>query len=410
MVTREIILKQKGERKKGEVQEWKQIKRWNPFNSYKLLTQVSRWKHIKRGRPIPPPILVTVDPSNNCNFDCDWCNADYVRKERVGMISEKALLSIADFLPRWGEGDKTTNPGVEAICVAGGGEPFLNKSTPTFIDRVIYNGIEVGVVTNGTEIINCIDVLSHCTWVGVSIDAATSATFNKLKRLPSNKNYFDRVLNNVSNLIDYSKRHNYKLGYSHPAYGVSYKYLLYKENIGEMYEAAKLAKEIGCKNIHFRPAGSTWDKLDTEKEITFTDDEIALFKRQITKALELDDEGFGVYGVTHKFNTQFERANYFNKCYAIFMTAVFMPPYEKDAAQDSFVLGFCCDRRGEKKLETGKNIIDVNEIQKFWGSKEHWKIHDSINPGKDCPRCTYQPHNEIYEQVILNDSMTHKFI
>ena len=34
----------------------------------------------------------------------------------------------------------------------------------------------------------------------------------------------------------------------------------------------------------------------------------------------------------------------------------------------------------------------------------------SIDIANECPRCTYQPHNQIYEQVILNDSMTYKFI
>ena len=56
------------------------------------------------------------------------------------------------------------------------------------------------------------------------------------------------------------------------------------------------------------------------------------------------------------------------------------------------------------------NIEDAEEIQKLWGSEKHREIHDSIVADVECPRCTYQPQNEIYEQVILNDSMTHKFI
>jgi len=59
--------------------EWNPSKRWNPFNSYKLLAHVDRWKGIKRGRAIPPPVLVTVDPTNLCNLNCVWCNAEFVR-------------------------------------------------------------------------------------------------------------------------------------------------------------------------------------------------------------------------------------------------------------------------------------------------------------------------------------------
>ncbi len=390
--------------------EWNPAKKWNPFNSYKLLAHVERWKRIKRGRPIPPPALITVDPSNICNLNCVWCNAEFIRKERKGMLSEKVLKAIADFLPRWGEDCKVWKPGVDAICIAGGGEPLINPSVEEFVDRLVYNGIEVGMVTNGALINKYIDALSQCTWVGVSIDAATKETYNKLKRLPEDSNIFDKVIENIAILSDYAKRQNKKLGYKHPSYGVSYKYLLYKDNIAEVYEAAKLAKEIGCKNIHFRPAGTTWDKLGTEQEITFSKEEIALFNEQITKALELDDDTFSVYGITHKFNSQFERANYFEKCYAIFMTAVIEPPAGPDAPEDSFVLALCCDRRGDKKLELASNITDVNEINNLWGSEKHWKIHDKIAVELECPRCTYQPHNQIYEQVILNDSMTYKFI
>jgi sulfatase maturation enzyme AslB (radical SAM superfamily) len=390
--------------------EWNPSKRWNPFNSYKLLAHVETWKNIKRGKPLPAPILITVDPTNVCNLNCVWCNAEFVR-ERKTSLSRKALLNIADFLPKWGGENKESNERIQAVCIAGGGEPLLNPHTGCFIDRVIENGVEVGVVTNGLLINKNVDSLSHSTWVGVSVDAGTKETFTKLKLDRTNDDEsFDKVIENIAILIDYSKSHNNKLGWAHPAYGVSYKYLLYKGNIGEIYEAASLAKKIGCKNIHFRPAGTTWDKIGTEREIVFSKDDIEIFKEQITRTMELDDGSFGVYGITHKFNNQFERANYFEKCHAVFMTGVIEPPAGKDAPEDSFVLGLCCDRRGDPKLELARDITDAHEINRLWGSDQHWDIHDSIVADIECPRCTYQPHNEIYEQVILNDSMTYKFI
>ena len=51
--------------------EWTAQKRWNPFNSYKLLVHVDRWRKIRRGRPVPAPVLITVDPTNICNFE-NW--------------------------------------------------------------------------------------------------------------------------------------------------------------------------------------------------------------------------------------------------------------------------------------------------------------------------------------------------
>lgn len=404
------MLEKKSE-KNASSPEWSPNKRWNPFNSYKLLSHVHRWRKIKRGRPIPPPVLITIDPTNACNYGCDWCNAAYVRKHRKGEISEKSLMEIAEFLPRWGENCTTWKPGVEAICVAGGGEPLLNSATAPFIDMVVDKGIEVGVVTNGSKIYSNMDTLSNCTWVGVSMDAGTEEMYNKYKKPPKHKNCFSAVIDNIATLTDYAKRHNNRLGSKHPAYGVSYKYLLYKENIGEIFAATQLAKKIGCKNIHFRPAGTTWDNLgNAMKNVNFTKEDVQLFNEQVARALELDDETFNVFGITHKFNSQFDVANYFNKCYAIFMTAVIMPDEKNQNEIDGFTVGLCCDRRGDSILELASHLSDVENINTLWGSEAHWRIHDRLKIKGECPRCTYQPHNEIYEQVILNDSMTYKFI
>lgn len=395
--------------KQSKVSEWQEAKRWNPFNSYKLLTHVERWKKIRRGRPIPAPALITVDPTNVCNFDCAWCNADYIRQHRNFSLSEKVLSDLANFLPMWGRGNYQ-DFGVDAICVAGGGEPLLNPATPVFIDQVVRNGIEVGMVTNGSRMYDCLDPLAQCTWIGVSVDAGRAETFKQLKGPNRSQVSFDQVIENMALLSEYAKRQHARLGAPHPAYGISYKYLLYPENIGEVYEATKLAKQIGCKNIHFRPAGTPWDKIDTDEEIVFSKDDVALFNDEIARALELDDHTFSVYGITHKFSGQFERCNSFDCCHSLFMTAVIAPPAEKDSPKDSFVMGLCCDRRGDTKLELLRDEADVMQIDKAWGGTAHWKMHDSIDIASECPRCTYQPHNQIYEQVILNDSMTYKFI
>ncbi len=389
--------------------EWDTRKRWNPFNSFKLLAHTERWRHIKQGRSIPAPVLITVDPANVCNFNCVWCNAAYIRNHRNSLLSEAILCKLADYLPRWGYSG-TYAPGVKAVCVAGGGEPLLNPATPSFIDRCVHNSIEVGVVTNGSRMHGAIDALSQCTWVGVSMDAGTAATFNALKGLPDSKGMFDVVINNIANLVDYSKRHYTQLGKCHPSYGVNYKYLLYKDNIGEMYTAAKLAKAIGCKSIHFRPAGTAWDKIGTDDEIIFTKDDIALFEEQIVKSRELDDETFSVYGVTHKFNSQFGISNTFDRCYAVFMTAVIAPPQSKETPENSFTMSLCCDRRGDPKLELLRDCPNVEAIEKAWGSEAHWDIHARVDIAAECPRCTYQPHNQIFQEVILKDSMTYKFI
>jgi MoaA/NifB/PqqE/SkfB family radical SAM enzyme len=382
--------------------EWSPDKKWNPFNSFKLLAQVYRWRHIVRGMPIPQPALVTVDPINACDLKCDWCNAGFVLNENNGMMSRDTLMALADFLPRW-QGAPVWPAGVEAICIAGGGEPLLHPDIGDFIERAVSNGIEVGVITNGTNIDRYLEPLSRCTWVGVSVDAGTAATYRHLKQ----EDCFDRVLHNIRQLTSYAAANDCRLGRGGAGSGVSYKYLLTPDNVDDIVPAARAAKALGCKNFHLRPAGIAWDKLTLYRSPLFRNGENKRFQEALDLVRPLEDETFGVYGITHKFAGDFNPGNRFHRCHAIFMTCVVMPP-GKDAGE-RFRLGLCCDRRGDRRMEAPGVGGPVEAIADFWGSDRHWDLFETIAPG-DCPRCTYQPHNQIMESVILEDSMTYKFI
>jgi hypothetical protein len=391
--------------------EWSVHKKWNPFNSYKLLTHVPRWSLIKRGKPIPQPALVTVDPINRCNLRCQWCNAGYILEHRQRALSKQTLLDLADFLAEW-QGSPEWPKGVEAICIAGGGEPLLNRDVGYFIERCVSNGIEVGVVTNGTVIDRFLEPLSLCTWVGVSVDAGSNQVYNRLKGLKPDAIVFDRVIENMMRLIAYAKARQAPLASNRSGgHGVSYKFLLCDGNIEDVYRAGRIAKTIGCKNYHVRPVGRPWhrlDEADSEGFMKFSNEAIEQFFDELERARALEDQTFGVYGITHKFSNKFDIENFFSTCHAVFMTAVFMPRVESDD-ENAFTMGLCCDRRGDPSLELVRDGTSLDAVAKLWGSREHWRIFDDIDIAT-CPRCTYQPHNQIYEHVIQGDSMTYKFI
>lgn len=384
------------------MKEWSPDKKWNPFNSYKLLAQVYRWRHIVRGTPVPQPALVTIDPINHCNLYCDWCNAGYLLRESPRMMSRDTLMALADFLPNW-QGSPEWPRGVEAICIAGGGEPLLHPDIGAFIERVIGHGIEVGVVTNGTAIDRLLEPLSMCTWVGVSVDAGTAATYQRLKH----GDCFELVLHNIRQLTDYAATNDCRLGMARSGSGVSYKYLLTAENIDDIVPAAQAARDLGCTNFHLRPAGLAWDKVAMQQAPLFCGDEKIRLQAAMESIRPLEDAKFGIYGITHKFAGDLNPANAFRHCHAIFMSCVVMPP--RDEKNERFRLGFCCDRRGDRRLEAPGVGGSVKEVADFWGSERHWEIFDGIDPDV-CPRCTFGPHNQIMESVILEDSMTYKFI
>lgn len=386
---------------------------FNPFNSMKMFAHVDRWSNIKRGARLPPPVSVTVDPINSCNLSCVWCNAkyrlDYMKGDsRVrpfangerssplksnNMLSESTLDEILDFFSDWG---------VKTVCIAGGGEPLLNRYIGSFINKAPRKGIETGIVTNGYYLDKYMDSLVNCTWVGVSIDSATEQTYEKLKGRPG----LEKVLAGSKKLVRYSFDNNSILNQFGQGHGLSYKYLLHPGNVHEVYHAAELAKQTGFRNLHIRPYDQSWDNINHLFNISFTDAELAEFQTQLTKAYKLEDSYFKVFGVTHKFNGKFNRNNDFKNCYAIFMQGVFMPP--SDQTKGKFDYCVCGDRRGDSEL-TLFNLNSPKEILDFWGSSEHWKMFDKIKVD-NCPRCTAIVPNKIYEKAILVDNCTYNFM
>jgi pyruvate-formate lyase-activating enzyme len=385
------------------IKEW--TEKFNPFNSDKYIAQAPKWKTILYRGEVPPPTTISVDPVNICNLRCTWCNAEEIIHQNHPNISTETLMEIADMLPEWPATKKYPIKGVEALCLSGGGENLLHPAAGEFLQRCYDNGIKTALVTNGTQLHKHLSTIANCcTWAGVSVDAGTRETFKKLK----GKDLFDLVITNIANLIDYSKTNNTTLATPGLGPGVGYKYLLHPGNVQDVYEATRIAREIGCKSIHIRPYGVPWFVEDKEKH-TFEKEHLEIFKEQITKARELEREdeygGFKVYGITHKFSGDFTPNNNFNRCHSPILTGVIMPP----SSTGKFDYGFCFDRRGDPEV-TVRDLNSMEDFYKFWGSKEFWNMYDKTPNPQTCPRCTLKPHIQIYEQMVQKDNTTFEFI
>lgn len=380
-------------------QEWSNF--YNPFNSWKLLAQIPRWEGIKRWEEgkgkLPAPTTVSIDPANICNISCLGCNADFLMQRNHNLLSKDTLKEIADFLPTWG----TYPYRVESICHGGGGESLLNSHTGEFIQRLKKNGIQSGIVTNGTVIHKHLEALCDCEWVGVSMDAGTSSSYKKVKGADK----FYQVIENIQALALESKKNNSTLNLPGKGHGISYKYLLRPETIDEICYSAHLAKEIGCRNMHIRPIAPSWDKVNGATNV-FNKYDINKFRKQLSMAREIEDENFNIYGITHKFNGDFTPSYELDKCRAIYMSAVIMPPTDKKKGKFDFTT--CCDNRGNN-LFTQQNLTSVEQIKDYWGSQKHRDLMDKIDVSKCC-RCTFMPHRKIYKNAIQVNNMTTNFI
>ena len=376
---------------------------WTSFNSGKLFYHINRWKLLKEGAACPPPVLITVDPSNYCNLSCEWCNAWKVR-HNSRMLSRRVLLEFAEFVSQW----KVCDYGVESICIAGGGEPLCNPHVGEFLTVLNLKGLKTATVTNGILIDRFLDELLLNQYVAVSVDAATPTTFNKYKGLDRSSKQFDKIIANIEELSGASRNQKCNLGISSPSNGVNYRMLLYKDNIGEIVEAARLAQEIGCNSLHIRPASVPFDG---NVQFSFSEDDIALFKEQVAEVESLKKDDFGFYYTLGKFDEKFQRCNDFERCNAVFMTGTLMPPLGSD--EDAFCFNVCCDRRSDARVRLLTNEQELSAIADAWGSELHWNIHKAITKHEiqyACPRCTYYEHNKIVENCIDRDNMLINFI
>lgn len=356
---------------------------YNPFNSMKVLLWREQMEAIVKGEFLPP-VTVDTDPTNLCNYDCLWCNAKDFREKKPMRLSPEHLLKLADFYKDWG---------VHSTCVAGGGEPLINKGFTAFIKRLYANHIESGIITNGSLMSDeHIDIIASCSrWCGFSIDAGDSKTYIKLKGI-NDENMFLKVLKNIEKLA--KARNKRKTGLS-----IAYKYLLHPDNCLEIYKAVDMARSLGVNDFHMRPVG--WDNLYATKNRGKLDFSAVLneAKAQIAAAQELETEDFHVYGVTHKFGENWERKINFKKCLATPLLATF--------GADG-MCHLCFDMRGRDDLVLCSHYPDPYEIQRVWGSAQHKKIIENIDI-QGCPRCTFGAYNEIIEQVIIEDKMCRYF-
>lgn len=365
--------------------EYKEKKEWsspyNEFNSLKILYYKEYLEAIVRGEFLPP-ITVDSDPTNKCNFDCLWCNSKGFRQKHSSCLPAEHLLRLADFYREWG---------VKSTCVAGGGEPMVNKGFAAFLRRLNKNKIKSGVISNGSlmDKENALAIVESSSWCGISLDAGSREVFQKIKKV----DLFDKVISNVNQLVKLKNSLNSKVE-------ITYKFLLHPWNVQDIYRAAKLAKSLGMNTFHLRPV--CWDNLYSQEHnepINFSN-YVEIIEEEIEKAAELEDDNFKFFSVRHKFGDSFERKINFKKCWATPLLATF-------GADGNVHL--CFDVRGKEEWILCRHYPDPHEILKVWGSERHKEIIRNINVDK-CPRCTFGPYNEAIENVIIKDKMFRDFI
>jgi len=137
-------------------------------------------------------------------------------------------------------------PKAVKVYAFGNGEPLLNKNFMEMIKIIKSFDAIVHFNTNGVllnEKNNELLVKVGLDSIVFSFDAATKETYEKIRR---GANY-EKVLNNVKNLVDLKKRfHKFNPYIGFAVVGM-------KQNINEIPQLLNLAKDLGVESVYIEP-------------------------------------------------------------------------------------------------------------------------------------------------------------
>lgn len=248
--------------------------------------KLARYPELLEGKP--RPIHWDVDPSSVCDHRCTGCPYifDGATDPMLGVArpesapNKRAFLEYSAFLSFL---DDAKICGARAITFVGGGEPTLHPKFADMASETHRRGLKFGVVTHlGLEYSDrFFEVMEFSTWIRVSLNAATHETYFKHQ----GKDCFDQVIDNAARLAK-----KVRVGIS---------FLITPDNYQEVSRAARLARDIGCVYIQFKPlitakvsacaVLSTKDKIILQLVCakTFTSDTFQVLDQWDTRTNEL---------------------------------------------------------------------------------------------------------------------------
>ncbi|MES2937892.1 MAG: radical SAM protein [Pseudomonadota bacterium] len=317
------------------------------------------------------PLVVDFDPTTACNFSCPECiSADLLNKDKIP--SERIDELMREFAAA----------GVQGIVFIGGGEPLAHACMPKPIRQAYELGMSVGLTTNGSLIPRHLGTLAECChWTRVSMDAGSEKTF-LIFRPNKIKNSFNLI---VKGMEDLAKAKQGALGYSFVLMNrLEGGKLL--SNASEVYEAARLAKSIGCDYFELKPMLDMHHSL-----IPFAGRTADVVREELEKATSLCGDGFDVVTTASIFhmerNTSTSQVKTYHTC----------PTMELRTTVTPSGIYPCAYHRGREDLKLG-TVYD-GPFNVFWISDERREAAAKVDPTE---HCSFYCARHRMNQVVLS--------
>jgi len=315
------------------------------------------WESVNSG-----PLVVELDPTAVCDLACPGCISEDLVSIGNSFSNDKLLEMGQDFI----------ECGVRAVILIGGGEPLAHPKTGELISLLGKNDIHIGITTNGSFIHKFIEpIAEYSHWTRVSMDAASDSVFTNVRPTKGGKSKFSKIVDNMRMLAKVKKG---KLGFS---------YLIQTEadgpgiqsNIHEIYDAAVLAKDIGCDYYEVKPTYQFRD--DAVHKLMKHDPKLMEeAKVQIARLDDLTTENFKIIkaiNLEYSLNSvDVEQPKSYKKCPSTQLRTTIAP-------SGAFI---CPYWRGKDDY----NIGDLNKMtfKEMWDGAKRKEVMDRTNISVDC--------------------------
>ena len=355
----------------------KKVKTMNILDKLHQPFVVNKIKDTNWEKGTSGPLIVELDTTEACDLACPGCVSEELMEAGRRFSSER-LLEI---------GKELKDIGVKGVVLIGGGEPLAHPAIGKLMNYFGENDISIGITTNGSFIKKYIDIIAnYASWTRVSMDAATDEMFSKLRPTKGGGSKFDAIINNMRELAKIKKG---KLGFSFlirtEAEGVAC-------NIHEIYDAAVLAKDIGCDYFEVKPSYQYRNNAVhslVKHDITRMEEA----KKEIERLEELVDDKFSIIkAITLDASLEGAQINQpkdYKMCPATELRTLVTP-------SGVYV---CPYWRGKEQFKIGNAVI--TSFDDLWKSDVRTNIKNWLDASVHCPfHCLRHESNlEIYKII-----------
>lgn len=279
------------------------------------------------------PLVVELDVTEACDLACPGCvSEDLIANKR--RFSNERLLSL---------GVEMKHAGVKALILIGGGEPLMHPVIGEFMRYLGENDVHLGITTNGTLIDRYLDIIAgFSNWTRISMDAATEETFNRLRPARDGGSRFHHVIDNMRKLAKVKKG---KMGFSFlirteaDGFGI-------RSNIHEIFDAAVLARDVGCDYFEVKPSYSYAGGID-HALVVHSAERMREARKEINRLNELVSDSFKIMkainleeslnGVKNEQSKNYHRCSVSELRTLICPSGVFICPYWR--GKENFRIG-----------------------------------------------------------------------